>query len=159
MKQFIPFAILLFIWADSFCQQIVRSSLSSFGNSVSQNGVLFRQTVGQPSNSTVVSKTGTTLRQGFQQPISYVNSSVLRECTLYLSPNPTYNLVTLKFLEPIGEFQVSVYDLMGKLQLQENAVADVAYEMDIKKLSNGVYLLNISSASGYRCSEKLVVLL
>ena len=160
LKSFVlTFVVVFFAGINSFAQQIVRSSMSSFGNSVSQNGILFRQTVGQPSNSTVVSKSGTTLRQGFQQPVSALNSPVRKECTLYLSPNPTRNFVTMKFLEPIGEFQVSVYDLMGKLQLQENAVSDHAYEMDIKKLSNGVYLLNVNSASGYRCSEKLVILL
>ena len=133
--------------------------MNSFGNSVSQNGILFRQTVGQPSNTAVLSNTGASLRQGFQQPHSTLLSVDQKECTLYLSPNPTNNFVTLKFLESIGEFQVSVYDLMGKLQLQKSGVGDMAYEMDIRNLSNGVYLLNVNSRSGYRCSEKLVILL
>ena len=160
MNKFLIFlSIILFAGTSSFAQKIIRSSLSSFGNTIDQNGTTYRQTIGQPSSTTVVSNNGTNLRQGFQQPASLFKSNSLkeRECTLYLSPNPAKDVVHIRFAEEIGENQISVFDMMGKLQFKINITAS-DYEMDISKLSRGVYLINVISKSGYQCNQKLIVI-
>ncbi len=158
-KSVIFIGIILCAAANSFAQQIIRSSLSSFGNTAYDNGIIFRQTVGQPSNTTVCSGDKTLLRQGFQQPVSAAlsNSTKERECTLYLSPNPASENVSIKFAEEIGEKQISVFDMLGK-QLSKISDASPSYVMDISRLPKGVYLVNVISKSGYHCNQKLVVL-
>ena len=143
----------------SFAQKIIRASLSSFGNVTHENGIIYRQTIGQPSNTSVFSNDETHLRQGFQQPVLLLNSgsSKEKECTIYLSPNPTADIVSIKFLEEIGENQISVFDMLGKLHFKVNTVVSF-YEMDVSKLPKGLYLLNVVSKSGYHCNEKLIVL-
>ena len=148
----------LLIRTNSFSQQIIRSSLSSFGNTALENGVMYRQTVGQPSSASVLSNNGTFLRQGFQQPISSINVIASKECTLYMNPNPTSDFVTLEFSEEVGQYQVSIFDLTGKLQFREMN-SSASYQIDIKKFPDGIYLLNVVSKSGYHCNEKLIILL
>jgi hypothetical protein len=108
MNKFLIFlSILIAAQTNSFAQKIIRSSLSSFGNSTSANGATYRQTIGQPSNITVVSNNGTNLRQGFQQPASSSKSNTHKQkvCTLYLMPNPASDFVHIKFLEDIGKIK------------------------------------------------------
>ncbi|MCE9540825.1 MAG: T9SS type A sorting domain-containing protein [Bacteroidetes bacterium] len=157
-KFFIFFSVILCLQTTVFAQRIIRSSMSSFGNITYENGTTFRQTIGQPSGTSVFLTDGNTLRQGFQQPISHGDSRKLKEkrCTLYLNPNPTTDVVFIKFNEEIGDNIISVFDIMGKLQFKIT-VTSPSYEMDISKLSKGMYMVNVISKSGYYCSEKLVV--
>ena len=140
-------------------QKIIRSSMSSFGNFVSESGATYRQTIGQPSSTTVFSNGGSTIRQGFQQPISRSKSGFMKEkkCSLHLTPNPTTDVVRITFSEQIGENTISVFDMMGKLQFQ-TTVATPYYELDVTNLLDGVYNVNVISKSGYYCSQKLVVI-
>jgi hypothetical protein len=133
--------------------------MSSFGSTVSENGNVYRQTTGQSSSTSVLSNDKTSLRQGFQQPVLAATSNASKEktCTLYLNPNPTSDKVTIKFLEVIGQNQISVFDLMGKLHFKVNVSAS-DYEMDVSKLPKGVYLINVVSDSGYHCNQKLIVI-
>ncbi len=160
MKRTYIFIIFFFCIAiNSFAQKIIRSSLSSFGNVSYQNGTVYRQTIGQPSSTSVFTNDKTNLRQGFQQPVLSVNSnsSKEKECTLYLTPNPAADIVHIKFSEEIGENQISVFDLMGKLHFKINTITPY-YEMDVSKLPKGVYLVNVISKSGYHCNQKLIVI-
>lgn len=159
MKQFFTFLLLLFIAANNvYGQKLLRSSLSSFGAIKHENGTTYRQTIGQPSSTTVVSNENHVLRQGFQQPLSHIHSGSQKEkqFTLYLSPNPASSKVTLRFAEEIGENQVAVFDMMGKLQFK-TIVQSSDYELDISNLSRGIYMVNVISKSGYCCSQKLIV--
>ncbi len=144
---------------SSFAQKIIRSSMSSFGNVVNENGKIYRQTVGQPSNTSVFSNDKTSLRQGFQQPVQspISNSANEKECTLYLSSNPASITVSIRIAEEIGENQISVFDMLGKLHFTVNVNAP-NYEMDLSKLPRGVYLINVVSKSGYHCNQKLIVI-
>lgn len=160
MNKIYVFIIILWcLGTQLFAQKIVRSSLSSFGNVVNDNGTVFRQTIGQPSSTSVFSNDNTSLRQGFQQPVisSRSLSSKEKECTLYLSPNPASTIVNVKFGEEIGENKISVFDVMGKLYFTVNIISS-NYEMDISKMPKGVYLINVVSKSGYHCNQKLVVI-
>lgn len=160
MTKFLIFlSIVIAAQTGSFAQKIIRSSLSSFGNATSANGTTYRQTIGQPSNISVVSNNGTDLRQGFQQPALSSKSNVHKQkvCTLYLMPNPASDFVHIKFSEEIGDNQISVYDMMGKLLFRVNTTTS-DYEMDISSFSHGVYFINVISKSGYQCNQKLIVI-
>lgn len=158
-RLFIFLSLFTFLSTGLFAQKIIRSSMSCFGNITSENGTIFRQTIGQSSSTSVFSNDGNTLRQGFQQPLSHSKSGFLKEkkCSLHLTPNPTTDIVRITFSEQIGENTISVFDMMGKLQFQIT-VASPYYEMDVSNLLNGVYNVNVISKSGYYCSQKLVVL-
>ena len=159
MKKVFILVCALFIVVDLYSQQIIRSSLNSFGNTAVVNGVQYRQTVGQPSNTSVFSSKEVVLRQGFQQPVISTGANASKECSLNLSPNPTSDFVTLEFGEEIGEYQVSVFDLNGALVYRGESTADKTHKMDIRKMANGVYLLNVLSKTGYHCNQKLVIIL
>ena len=150
---------ILYLETNSFAQKIIRSSLSSFGNVSSENGTVYRQTIGQPSNTSVFSNEKTFLRQGFQQPVQSLNSNSTKEkeCTMFLSPNPANNIVNIKFLEDIGENEISVFDMLGKLNFKTIIVASY-YQMDVSKLPRGIYLVSVVSKSGYHCNQKLIVI-
>ena len=157
-RNFLLLFILLAAGSTSYSQQIVRSSLSCFGNAVTESGILFRQTVGQPSSTQVVSNNGVVLRQGFQQPVSLNVGVVSKECTLYMSPNPTMDFTSLEYAEEIGEHTISVFDMTGKLHVRVTT-SENNYKMDVRKLQSGVYLVNVVSKSGYHCNQKLIILL
>jgi hypothetical protein len=160
MNRIYIFIIFLFgATSTSFAQKIIRSSMSSFGNAVNENGTVYRQTIGQSSNTSVFSNDKTSLRQGFQQPVlsQNSNSSKEKECTLYLSPNPASAIVNIRFAEEIGENQISVFDMLGKLHFKINIISPT-YEMDVSKLPRGVYMVNVVSKSGYHCNQKLIVI-
>lgn len=160
MKTIFKYLVII-LCAVSNCsaQQLIRSSLSCFGNAVQENGNLFRQTVGQPSNTSVFLYGKTLLHQGFQQPVLPINSnsSIGKECTIYLSPNPATNIVRVKFLEEIGANQISIFDMMGKLHFSVST-DNPYYEIDVSKLAKGIYTVNVESKSGYNCSRKLVII-
>lgn len=151
--------IFLGVATASFAQKIARSSLSSFGNTISENGVVYRQTAGQSSSTTTVSNDNNSLRQGFQQPVSFgkPTTSKIKECTLHLNPNPATETVRIRFSEEIGANQISVFDMKGQLHFKVNTSA-ASYDMDVSKLPNGVYLINVISKSGYHCNQKLIVI-
>ena len=159
-KTLICLSIFICIAAGAYAQKIVRSSFSSFGNTTSENGATYRQTIGQPSSTTTFVNDKTSLRQGFQQPVSSAgksNSAKIKECTLYLNPNPATDMVQIRFSEEIGANQISVFDMKGQLHFKIN-INSASYDMDISKLPHGVYLINVISKSGYHCNQKLIVI-
>ena len=156
------YIFIIILWCPGtqlFAQKIVRSSLSSFGNIVNDNGTVFRQTIGQPSSTSVFSNDNTSLRQGFQQPVisSLSLSSIEKECTIYLSPNPATDIVRVKFSEEIGANQISIFDMMGKIHFS-TSTDNPYYEIDVSKLAKGIYTVNVESKSGYHCNQKLVII-
>lgn len=160
MKKIIAIFIIIILAGESnsFAQQIIRSSLSSFGNMTLENGIVYRQTVGQPSSTSVFVNDKTSLLQGFQQPVSPIfNAPKEKVCTIYLSPNPALDIVLIKFAEEIGVNQISIIDMLGKVNFKANS-AEPSYIIDVSKFLKGIYLVNIISKSGYHCNQKLIVI-
>jgi hypothetical protein len=158
-KLLLFFSLIFCVVTNSFSQKIIRSSFSSFGNATHENGITFRQTVGQASSTTSVSNNSTSLRQGFQQPLSasVSNSRKPKECTLYLSPNPATDVVNIRFGQEIGENEISIFDMMGKLHLKVTNIVSY-YQLDASKLPAGIYLVTVVSKLGYRCNQKLIII-
>ncbi len=159
MKTIIFYFVIAFsVITNCFAQKSIRSALSCFGNGVSENGVLYRQTIGQSSATTVLSEGRTLLRQGFQQPgISLNSKSKDKVCTLYLSPNPTSNIVSIKLSEEIGEKQISILDVFWKIHYSIRT-DESFHEMDVSDLPKGIYIVNVISKSGFHGNQKLIII-
>ena len=66
-----------------------------------------------------------------------------------LFPNPANSTLNVRIDDLNGNAQLQVYDVMGKLVMQQQANKQVT-ALNIAKLSAGIYMLNISDASGVR---------
>ncbi len=73
--------------------------------------------------------------------------------TLY--PNPAKDYVNIKLHNNTSKCDVKVFDIYGKL-VNEKTVNTVMFNLDISKLSAGVYLIFISNEKG-QSTQKLVV--
>jgi len=66
-----------------------------------------------------------------------------------LFPNPANNTLNVKIDDMTGTAQLRVFDVMGKMVMQQQTSRTVT-ELDITKLASGIYTLNVSDASGTR---------
>lgn len=73
-------------------------------------------------------------------------------------PNPASNLVNLAFAKDLGQIQVKLTDLSGRLVRQNTYqnTQDKTITLDISGLTKGIYLLDIISTET-RITEKLIV--
>ncbi len=72
--------------------------------------------------------------------------------TLAVYPNPATDVVNLAFdLLEAAPVQVSVYDMLGRLQMQlplENLLAGSHQkQLEVRHLPDGIYLVNIASGN------------
>jgi len=72
---------------------------------------------------------------------------------LFVSPNPTTGIVTITTFQE-NDYQISVYDLMGKQLFQQDAFRDGS--LDISFLAKGTYLV-VASLPKHSVAKKLVV--
>lgn len=66
-----------------------------------------------------------------------------------LFPNPANSTLNVRIDDLTGTAQLKVFDVMGKMVLQQQTNKAVT-ELNIAKLSAGIYMLNINDASGVR---------
>lgn len=138
-------------------QKIIRSSLSCFGSSYSENGFLFRQTAGQSSATDILKNENLTIRQGFQQAVypakSLVNSA---PAEFLIAPNPANNMTQIRFQEEIQECVIMVRDLNG-IPVFESIEKHICSKwLDISKLKPGIYIITVIDTKG-RGSQKLII--
>lgn len=125
-------------------QQIIRSTIGSIGSS-GQNGSMFiQQTAGQASlvGNQVTENTG--LRQGFIQPIQFVEEQ--NELNVLLYPNPNKGefsfLVNENSDEHINYF---LFDQNGKLLVQSESLPNQLTPISIENPSPGMYHLKVTA--------------
>lgn len=155
-----------FIWyfliafATCKAQQIIRSSFSCLGNSVTETNFRYRHTVGQPSNTMLFSGEDVILRQGFQQPFSSQKSKRLNDLSFEFSfyPNPANKSIEIKSnsINPINH--IIIKDAQGRIckMIKEPFLSRKIIE--ISDLSNGVYFITLKQNNYFSFSQKLVVL-
>lgn len=139
------------------CQSLARSSLSSLGSAVSEDGFILRQTVGQSSNTLVFINNEMTLRQGFQQP--FTGENMYRTTTsleFKLRPNPARDQTLLEFNEEVSDYTITVYDLTGKPLLNIPRQSLQSKWLNLKSFAEGVYIIKITS--GERTGSKKLIL-
>jgi hypothetical protein len=153
----ILFLQLFLISQVSAGQTIVRSSLCSMGSSVSREGLILRQTVGQSSSTYVFNKEGLVLRQGFQQSVKSINpSEAIVPVDFTLSPNPANDKTLLKFHQEIGRSIISVRDIKGNLLSELKVESLTAIWLDLKNYKPGLYIITVISGNN-KGSRRLII--
>jgi hypothetical protein len=135
--------LFLFCSLKTNSQTIGRASISAFGSSNSNNGILIHQTVGQSGLVTYETKgDGFYLRQGFNQPLSLKLKN--NDLSIELFPNPNNGQFFFKLLNSFSEsFDYSLYDMAGKLIFNGHAYSDQLVQVNVGKICRGVYHLQI----------------
>jgi len=138
-------------------QTIVRSSLSCLGSTVTDNGLILLQTMGQSSGTDVLKMGGMELRQGFQQPVVSKNhASGHKHVDFTLSPNPAKENTRLSFKEEISGCSIYIRDINGSTLYKYST--DILYEkwLDLSGIRPGIYIVTVATGNG-QSSKKLII--
>jgi Secretion system C-terminal sorting domain len=128
------------IWAQD-------AVLSAGGDGTSFSGSV-SYSVGQVAY-TSQSSPGGVVSAGVQQPVKVImvgSNELLPNVTLGIYPNPTKDKLILELSGeyPIrGQYSFSLYDLCGKLLLQER-ITGSSVSVPLNDFTNGMYLLKVS---------------
>jgi hypothetical protein len=142
---------------SSFGQSIVRSSINCLGSSISDNGVILRQTIGQSSNTSVFNYDGLVLRQGFQQPLySKQNSTLVTPVRFTLYPNPAAGKTLLALDGDIASYAIAIYNINGIEVIRLNDQVQMTQWLDLNNLIPGIYIVTIT-ANKKIGSQKLII--
>ena len=80
------------------------------------------------------------------------NEEELEEILVY--PNPTENLLVTRLAsDEIGEFEVQLFDRLGKVVISDSFVKnseDLDYELDLTGMSPGIYMLRLTNGSSVK---------
>ncbi len=139
---------------SAYSQQIVRSSISSFGHSLKTENCSLQTTGGQSSLTNVTSDNGLYLRQGFNQPLERVIfKNEIFQINVY--PNPTTEYFQIQ-TNPEQTYSYNLFDQMGKIMTsKENAKGSNL--VNVKDFSAGDYLL-VFTSNGQQQTVKINVL-
>jgi hypothetical protein len=141
----IVFLMCLIQSADS--QQMVRSSISSFGHSLKTDDCSLQTTGGQSGLTNVSSNNGLFLRQGFNQPIEKVLfKNEIFQINVY--PNPTTEYFQIQ-TNPEQIYSYNLYDQMGKLMMSKENVKG-SNSVNVSTCSAGDYVLMLSSGTQHQ---------
>jgi hypothetical protein len=151
------FCISLVFHSNSFGQSIVRSSLSSLGMSYSNEGIIIRQTIGQSSNTAVISTGAFVLRQGFQQPVSSRKLElIISPIEFSLSPNPAHEKTLLKIQGEISSYSIIISNINGIRVFMRNDQVLLLNWLDLNSLLPGIYIVTIVGDKRFG-SQKLII--
>jgi len=155
-QMFVLFGLIT-LTSTTYSQSIARSSINCFGSSNISDGLLLRQTGGQPSNTESLIN-GQRLRQGFQQPIVFTIQTVRKNSiTLSLFPNPATVETKLTLSEDIGEYQIIVSDITGK-RITVIKTNKTENRIDSSKLPIGICIISVVKDGEVLSNVKLVVI-
>jgi hypothetical protein len=142
----LSFFALFLISTSVYSQQITRSSIGSFGSSSNNDGITIQQSVGQPTLVNHVNVEGTGLRQGFQQPIYFVEEQNELDVLLYPNPNQgEFSFIVNELSDNKLEYQL--FDQLGKLIFQGKTDSNLLTPISIQQPSPGMYHLKVSDGT------------
>lgn len=145
---------------NSFGQSLSNEVIGNSGDFNTTATVNLSWTLGEVMTETY-STAGNLLTQGFHQP--YLNQGqnigyeeVIVDFNVSLFPNPTANLATLIIHDDSESYQIELYDISGKLLIQENSFSNTNYTFDLSTYERGIYMVKIIGlTSGKTTSLKL----
>lgn len=144
MKILIFLTLIFLVIPTINSQTLTRSVIGSFGNSSSIEGITLQQSVGQPALVNNENFEGTGLRQGFQQPIYFIEEQNDLNVTLYPNPNQgEFSFIVSESSEIKLQFQL--FDQQGKLIFQGKTDANVLTPISIQNPTPGMYHLKVNS--------------
>jgi hypothetical protein len=144
-----PILFFVFISTISSAQTLRNETLSSIGSSssISGNGIIVHQSVGQLSVIGNFSLKGFQGNQGFLRGMS--SSLFLNEEPFRVIPFPNYfsEQITFKFLPILNEeASFIIYDINGRIVYEKAHIpVDNEVRINLDFLSNAIYLVIISS--------------
>lgn len=102
----------------------------------------------------------TIVRNCFVTEASYIPSATLKVPDIRVFPNPARDKVTVQFVDaPAGLSSYALYDIRGK-KLMTSAFpvspGSSVYDIDIKTIPAGIYLLKINSGDSYLTHKILI---
>jgi hypothetical protein len=160
----LPAFYIFFICTTASGQQIIRSSVSSSGNSAhSDSFMLLRQTIGQSSPSTTAHAAEFGLRQGFQQPIAFDRRDLLSlglNWDVHVFPNPAKINPTIDFIAGVPSYplEVTLWNTMGIRLYKVIREMPGRFSLEMKALSPGTYLLMIRDSEQRSVTKKIIIL-
>ncbi|MBI5540766.1 MAG: T9SS type A sorting domain-containing protein [Bacteroidia bacterium] len=157
MKTKISIILFLFFVASlTQGQSIIRSSINCFGNSISVDNILFRQSAGQPSNTDYFVN-GQLLRQGFQQPINLtVQSFTKNNISIVLYPNPATTETKLIINGNLSNYEIVISAITGKdlMKIQSDKSEN---NINCSTLPIGLYIVSIVKGNELYAATKLII--
>ncbi|HIF49763.1 MAG TPA: T9SS type A sorting domain-containing protein [Cytophagales bacterium] len=138
----IQILIYFFFFSFSICGQTV---ISSAGKTSQGPNFIISWTVGEAVINTI-SAGGTTLTQGFHQPllVEILPTGIEKELVLDMIayPNPAFDKVLFKGGDPSGIYHVRVVDKLGRILLQKTLPAS-ELEILVSGYNEGTYLIEV----------------
>ena len=131
---------------------LLRSTISNSGSSTQTNNkYIVQQSVGQISPIGLKETSEHTVRQGFIQPAQLkrmLAASNSADLLISIYPNPTTDKITISFNElATGKVNLSIYDQMGKLVMQENKEGQAELSYSLANLAAGNYFVKVNTAN------------
>ena len=146
MKILIFLTLIFLVIPTINAQTLTRSVIGSFGNSTTMEGITLQQSVGQPALVNNENFEGTGLRQGFQQPIMFIEEQ--NELNVLLYPNPNQGEFSFIVDEDSEiKLQYQLFDQQGKLIFQGQTEANLLTPISIQQPSPGMYHLKVSDGT------------
>jgi len=151
--------VLFFVTLQSEAQTIKRQSIGSYGSSTLSEGVLIRQTIGQPYFTAGYYGDEMGIRPGFQQPPNFslvlINSTFNFSLDVY--PNPAAYSVTIESSDVINNALLQVVDMNGKQILNEKVAELKSYLINCELWSSGFYFITLYDEQQNKYSSKLII--
>ncbi len=147
----------LLVVTSGYSQTIGRSVISSYGNSISKNGIHLQQTIGQPTlvtHNKMHNDIG--LRQGFHQPLFFTMTHTKLDVQVFPNPNNGHFSFVITEGEPMP-FTYQLFDMAGKLVLNERVELCQRVDIILNTIESGIYHLYVSQ-NGLSGSFKITVL-
>ncbi len=143
---------------NSTAQNIVRQSLSCLGSNNITEGVFLRQTVGQSSNTSIISNDNGLIRQGFLQPISLKGVKYYAETNLELIvyPNPTENIFYINIEGEQEDYTILVYDVLGKAIYSRMILNKTNTLINSIKWYPGIYIIKVFNKNKLLSTKKII---
>jgi hypothetical protein len=131
---------------------LLRSTISNSGSSTQTNNkYIVQQSVGQIGPIGLKETNEHTVRQGFIQPAQLkrmLAASNAADLLVGVYPNPTTDKITLAFEGIItGKVNLSIYDQMGKLVMEENTEGQAELSYSLANLSAGNYFVKVNTSN------------
>lgn len=170
IRDFLPalgasFAFACFMLAGTgqgHAQSIQRQSLGICGANMVSDGVLIKQTIGQPY-ATNTYYNGVGFRPGFQQPTASPLRSVIAKelhqpsLNLRVYPNPATASVKIESTETIQQGFLKVLDSQGRLVVSEQLSELTSHTLNCENWNNGLYLISVSTDGKASYTSKLLI--
>lgn len=137
---------------------VERSVFSSLGTSVSGN-ILLEATYGEAAIGNF-SSSKYRLTVGFHQSVDLIDGlSEIDQSDIVLYPNPAQNHIEIHSESEIS--RIKIVDLSGKILFDKiiSTLKPVGgnTEIDVSKLSSGMYIVQIVNAEGLEIQERIII--